>query len=342
MLASKDQIKAARLKMNNPYAYLDEDGGFSALLPVYVDNGNQDPYLSLNNGDNSDEVWAKVDMSAQPTAAVPSPEPEDIHPLQRGHQNPCAHNQQDHYEQTQKQPPVLRFTDIAADQQGHIALQQIAKVARQLAHSTYIERDSLWPEGVPGEPVQLLNPEKAFYLLGYAYHEVDTLGEIEPGVDVAGIIDKDKKEVFISRRYPVAVRNFTAAHELGHAVMHQQSGLHRDKPIDGSAGGQRDPIEKEADYFAACFLMPEKLVRAIFAQRFPDEVLNHEGLRYLLNRNNETKTEKRLKAKLGVGKALASLNSINGHAVLSLAEYFKVSVEAMAIRLEQLDLVPEY
>lgn len=87
MLASKDQIKADRLRMNNPYAHMDEDGGFSALLPVYVDYGNQDPYLSLNNGDNSDEVWAKVDMSAQPTAEAPSPEPEAIHPLQRGHQN---------------------------------------------------------------------------------------------------------------------------------------------------------------------------------------------------------------------------------------------------------------
>lgn len=336
MLASKDQIKADRLRMNNPYAHMDEDGGFSALLPVYVDNGNQDPYLSLNNGDNSDEVWLPVNMSTQPEAVVSKPEAEAIHPLQSGHQNPYALIQQD------EQPPVLIFPDMPADQQGHIAMQQIEKAARQLTHSTYIERDSLWPEGVPEEPVQLLNPEKAFYLLGYAYHEVDTLGEIEPGVDVAGIIDKHKKEVFISRRYPVAVRNFTAAHELGHAVMHQQSGLHRDKPIDGSAGGQRDPIEKEADYFAACFLMPEKLVRAIFAERFPDEVLNHEGLRYLLNRNNDTKTEKRLKAKLGVAKALAGLNSINGHAVLSLAEYFKVSVEAMAIRLEQLELVPEY
>lgn len=336
MLASKDQIKAARLKINNPYAYLDEDGGFSALLPESRLGSGHNPYASLSNGDNSDEVWPVLDMSAQPTAAAPSPEPEAIHPLQRGHQNPCAHNQHD------EQPPILQFSDMPADKQGHIALQQIAKAARQLAHSTYIERDSLWPEGVPEEPVQLLNPEKAFYLLGYAYHEVDTLGEIEPGVDVAGIIDKDKKEVFISRRYPVAVRNFTAAHELGHAIMHQQSGLHRDKPIDGSTGGQRDPIEKEADYFAACFLMPEKLVRAVFAERFPDEVLNHEGLRYLLNRNDDTKTEKRLKAKLGVAKALAGLNSINGHAVPSLAEYFKVSVEAMAIRLEQLELVLEY
>lgn len=342
MLASKDQIKAARLKMNNPYAYLDEDGGFSALLPVYVDNGNQDPYVSLNNGDNSDEVWPALDMSAQPIAAAPSPEPEVIHPLQRGHQNPCAHNQQDHNEQTQKQAPVLRFAAMAADQKGHIALQQVSKVSRQLAHAVYFERNSLWPEGVPEEPVQLLNPEKAFYLLGYSYHEVDSLGEIEPGVDVAGMIDKDKKQVFISRRYPAAVRNFTAAHELGHAIMHQQSGLHRDKPIDGSTGGIRDAIEKEADYFAACFLMPEKLVRSVFTQRFPAEVLNHEALRDLLNRNNDKKTEKQLKTMRGLARALAGLDSINGHAVPSLAEYFKVSVEAMAIRLEQLGLVPEY
>ena len=41
-------------------------------------------------------------------------------------------------------------------------------------------------------------------------------------------------------------------------------------------------------------------------------------------------------------RALAGLDSISGHAVPSLAEYFKVSVEAMAIRLEQLDLVPDY
>ena len=157
MLASKDQIKVDRLLMNNPYAHMDEDGGFRALLPVYVDRGNQDPYLSLNNGDNSDEVWTKVDISAQPEAVLLEPEADAIHQLQRGHQNPCAHNQHD------EQPPVLQFPDMPADQQGHIALHQIEKAARQLAHSTYIERDSLWPEGVPEEPVQLLNPEKAFY-----------------------------------------------------------------------------------------------------------------------------------------------------------------------------------
>ena len=342
MLTSKDQIKADRLLMNNPYAHLDDDGDFSALLPVYVNNGHQDPYFTLNNGDNSDEVWPPVDMSVQPQAAAPSSKADAIHPLQTGHQNPYRHNQQDHYEQAQKQPPVLLFPAMSADPQGHIALQHIEKAARQLAHAIYQQRDSLWPEGAPDDPVQLLDPEKAFYLLGYQYQEVDSLGEIKPGLEVTGIIDKDNRRVTSSRRVLPLVRNFTMAHELGHAIMHRQSGLHRDQPIDGGAAIKRDPIEKEADYFAACFLMPEKLVRSVFAQRFPDEVLNHEGLHFLLNHHNDKKIEKQLKTTRGLSRALASLDRINGHAVLSLAQYFKVSVEALAIRLEQLGLVPEY
>lgn len=336
MLASKDQIKADRLRMNNPYAHMDEDGGLSALLPESRLGSGHNPYASLNNGDNSDEVWPVLDMSAQPTSAAPKPIAEAIHPLQTGHQNPYALNQQD------EQPPVLMFPDMPADQQGHIALQQIEKAARQLTHAIYLQRDSLWPEGAPDDPVLLLDPEKAFYLLGYQYREVDSLGEIKPGQEVTGMIDKNNRTITSSRRVLPLVRNFTMAHELGHAIMHHQSGLHRDQPIDGGAAIKRDPIEKEADYFAACFLMPEKLVRSVFAQRFPDEVLNHEGLRFMFNHSNDKKTEKQLKTMRGLARALAGLDSINGHAVPSLAEYFKVSVEAMAIRLEQLELVPEY
>jgi Zn-dependent peptidase ImmA (M78 family) len=123
--------------------------------------------------------------------------------------------------------------------------------------------------------------------------------------------------------------------------MHKQTGLHRDQPIDGGPRTKRDPVEKEADYFAACFLMPQKLLRAVFAQRFPAEVLNYEVLCHLLNRNHDSKTAQRLSNQNGLARALAELNSISGQQVLSLAEMFKVSREAMAIRLEELQLVPE-
>ncbi|MBY0419575.1 MAG: hypothetical protein K2W88_16105, partial [Pararheinheimera sp.] len=108
MLASKDQIKADRLRMNNPYAHMDEDGGFSALLSESRLGSGHNPYASLNNGDNSDEVWPVLDMSVQPTAAAPSPKAEAIHPLQTGHQNPYALIQQD------EQPLVLIFPDMPA------------------------------------------------------------------------------------------------------------------------------------------------------------------------------------------------------------------------------------
>jgi hypothetical protein len=199
MFASKDQINADRLRMSNPYAHLDEDGGFSALIPESRLGSGHNRYASLNNHDGSDEVWPVLDMSLKPQEIVPLPAPEPIHPLQRGHQNPYARNQGDDA-QSQKQPPILRFADMAADHQGQISLQQIEKAARQLAHAIYLQRDNLWPEGAPDDPIELLDPEKAFYLLGYQYREVDTLGEVKPGLEVTGIIDKDNHIVTSSRR----------------------------------------------------------------------------------------------------------------------------------------------
>ena len=55
-------------------------------------------------------------------------------------------------------------------------------------------------------------------------------------------------------------RRFTLSHELGHVTIpeHRQrlekEGLHRSK----SEFQSRSPIEREADYFAICFLAPKK------------------------------------------------------------------------------------
>jgi len=88
--------------------------------------------------------------------------------------------------------------------------------------------------------------------------------------------------------------------------------------------------------------MPKKLLEKRFYQRFSNVLGSRESLAFLLNRNGNSKVEKQLSTKRGLARALAGLSSINGHAVMSLAEQFKVSVEAMAIRLEQLELVPRY
>ncbi|MGP9801115.1 ImmA/IrrE family metallo-endopeptidase [Rheinheimera sp. NSM] len=88
--------------------------------------------------------------------------------------------------------------------------------------------------------------------------------------------------------------------------------------------------------------MPAKLVSRRFNERFPPELLQRDNLQHLLNRSKDKRVEKELSTKRGLARALAGLDSINGEAVFSLAEQFKVSREAMAIRLEELDLIPEY
>ncbi|KKO43955.1 hypothetical protein WG68_18105 [Arsukibacterium ikkense] len=218
----------------------------------------------------------------------------------------------------------------------------IEETARQLAHAVWHQKEALWPDGAPDDPVELLNPEKAFELLGYKVFKKSSLGVIEGDIDVAGIIDKDNKRVELSMRMPPEVLNFTAAHEIAHAIMHEQTGLHRDRPLDGSSSVTRDRIEVEADKFAVYFLMPAKLVLSRFNGRFPAEMLQRDNLQYLLNSNNDKRIEKAISTKRGMARALAGLDRINGEAVYSLAEQFKVSKEAMAIRLEELELVPEY
>lgn len=57
-------------------------------------------------------------------------------------------------------------------------------------------------------------------------------------------------------------RRFITAHEYGHYVLHKSSNeiyAHRDTASKNAL------LEKEADYFARCLLMPEKLVQEIYA-----------------------------------------------------------------------------
>ena len=61
---------------------------------------------------------------------------------------------------------------------------------------------------------------------------------------------------------------FTAAHELGHALLHNIDMAHRDRGLDGSSIPSRAPIEVEADKFAAYFLMPKQFVTDAFEVRF--------------------------------------------------------------------------
>ena len=96
----------------------------------------------------------------------------------------------------------------------------------------------------------------------------------------------------------------------------------------------------EADYFAASMLMPQKLVTKALAARFgavtlsaDDEATNF----YLSNEGSKGFFESR-RDRLSFASAIARAESFAGRRFASLADCFRVSVRAMAIRLDDLGI----
>jgi Zn-dependent peptidase ImmA (M78 family) len=208
----------------------------------------------------------------------------------------------------------------------------------------------LWRNGralqqgkLPSDPIEVLDPGTALKEFGYELSVEAGLGNYRsPGglVEVAGLIDRTAKTVRISGQFPLPTQLFTAAHELGHAVLHPEAGgIHRDRPKDG-AETSRANHEIEADKFATFFLMPSKLVRAYFGQRFNTEifVLNDETAYALLGQTLE-KARAGNPTRRDVARLLAAAERYDGRSFISLATRFRVSVGAMAIRIEELGLL---
>jgi len=81
--------------------------------------------------------------------------------------------------------------------------------------------------------------------------------------DVSGFLYRDNSQMVIginTHHAPVR-QNFTAAHELGHLLLHEQEQLHIDKAFrvrlrDDVSSQGTDEAEREANFFAASLLMP--------------------------------------------------------------------------------------
>lgn len=221
---------------------------------------------------------------------------------------------------------------------------ELETVARKIQRDIWKNKNKIWPVSIPSDPIDMLDPILALRLIGYESSSHDTLGEfLSEGrmVEVAGTVDSEKKTVTLSQRFPIPVKNFTAAHELGHAVLHTESGLHRDRPLDG-ANNSKNSIECEADMFAAFFLMPKNLVKKKFVNQFLiDDFLLDESTSFALGYKDYAVAEKELKTLRQLSRKLASAEYFNGKHKISLAQQFKVSVETMAIRLEELGLVTD-
>jgi len=311
----EDQICRSRKILQNPYAYLDAEGGYDALpsdktLNVHEARRvlqNQYAYLD-EDGEYSGYPYGNDST----TPNVPLINPFHINPQKKEKQ--------------------------------FYSRKAIESIARKLQRELWLTRKDLFPARREIGAIDVLDPTLALESLGYSVQIEESLGQYSANrelFEVAGIINNSSEQVQISRRFSPVIRNFTTAHELGHAVLHQGSGLHRDRALDGSPNSRaKDNNETEADIFAAYFLLPAKLVKSAFQKVFLTQtfVLEEDTAFALMSESVES-LQNRCRTLRDLTRILASAERYNGVQVTSLANQFKVSAEAMAIRLEELDLV---
>lgn len=220
---------------------------------------------------------------------------------------------------------------------------QIEEVAKQVQNVLWEYRSKFWEKDIPETHLDILKPEVALEkLLEYKFGYANLGRHVTDGdevVEVAGQIDKKNKVVLISPEFPTDIQNFTMAHELGHALLHKGLVLHRDKGLDGSYSN-RDFREIQADKFATYFLMPAKQVRSVFQEVFQAEkfVINQNTV-FELREPSITTFKSKVRNLRGLARFLASVEYFRGRSFYSISKVFNVSVGAMAIRLEELDLI---
>ncbi|EDP96936.1 cyclodeaminase/cyclohydrolase family protein [Kordia algicida OT-1] len=209
----------------------------------------------------------------------------------------------------------------------------------ELQRLIWKNRYKIWKVKVPQQPTKVLIPGTVLKkIFGYEFHDVAEIGSEN---NIAGIINQEEKIVMISDEFPKNTQNFTAAHELGHAILHTQKVMHRDKPIDGfTSYKNRDYKERQADKFATFFLMPEKLVKQTFKELFlTDKFQINEDSAFFLTGGNPSELRKECKNSRGLARKLANAEFYSNQSFISISKLFNVSVEAMAIRIEELDLI---
>jgi Zn-dependent peptidase ImmA (M78 family) len=311
-----ERIRKRRRLLQDPYAYLNGEGGFDTADQARIQDVHaaryalENPWAHLDGDGGFAGLFTKADITA-----VATPIRIDVTTL------------------------------LGAKRQGEkFSRQEIGGIARKLQIELWRRRHEFYPNSKTTNPTDVLDPIFALTAIGYSVQEHDSLGEYfgrDGAFEVAGILDKPTATARISKRFSHPMRNFTMAHELGHAILHDNIRMHRDRPFDGALNGQkREATEIEADVFASLFLLPEKLVRAAFERRFlAKRVVINEETAFALGERGVSSLFGKYRSRRDFSRMMANAAQYNGVHFRSLAENFGASTEVMAIRLEELNLV---
>ena len=221
----------------------------------------------------------------------------------------------------------------------------IEKEVRRLQVEIYGQRDVRYSLGVPDIPT-LFDPRNVAEHCGLFYEDRGHLEtDYRGGGEAAGLWQRDRLTILVSLRYSYEVRRFTAGHEIGHFLLHPHIGdrtLHRELAL-GIQTSHRSAVEKEADYFSACLLMPRNAVVKEFSARFGGKhpLVLTDTVAYHL-KADERVLFAQPAGSLMFAEAVARAMQFDRRHFKSLAEHFGVSVRAMAIRLDELKLIASY
>ena len=85
--------------------------------------------------------------------------------------------------------------------------------------------------------------------------------------NVSGLCDFESAKIYVNKDDTTVRQSFTIAHELGHWIMHREAFEH-DPEAYGvlprfSSPDRSNVLEQEANYFAAEFLVPKKLLNPV-------------------------------------------------------------------------------
>lgn len=270
---------------------------------------------------------------------------EEIHKDRVRHQNPYRHATKNGFQAKAREKPVvdssihLNPEDLRDGKpvDSEFSKQELENIARRLQIRLYKKKDRIPAFGESAGPLDILKPALALQQIGYQCEEVDALGRFEVGTkrfEIAGVIEDSKRRVQVSAGQPDEVKNFTTAHELAHALLHNSARRHRDRPLSSTSTVQdRGRKEWEADKFAAYFVMPAKQVIQEFEDRFSGPLTLTDNTAFKLNADPDSSGRE-------FSRAVAAADNFGGPPYFSsLSEVFNVSIEAMAIRLEELGLV---
>lgn len=218
-------------------------------------------------------------------------------------------------------------------------LHEIELEARKLLAEIERNASRLWPHTQP-DRLYMCDPEAACHVLGLRYLPESHLGSYG-GTGTAGMLDRANRAVMISTRQSFEARRFTGAHEVGHFTLHPEQMMFRDRTLSAHGGPGRPVVEQEADYFAACFLIPPKLLIEAFGARFTGRVplVNTGAVCFNLSPQNYQYLESLPPGSMEFALAVARAQSFNGARFKCLTETFCVSPMAMAIRLMEMGLV---